>query len=80
MDFESAMQTFAEAWMAANRSGLVLGENPNKNSKSSPILPDQDSKAADEEKVSDFIFFQPLDVSNVSLNQFRKKEVKPHIG
>ena len=27
MDFESAMQTFAEAWMAANRSGLpVLGK------------------------------------------------------
>ena len=23
MDFESAMQTFAEAWMAANRSGRV---------------------------------------------------------
>ena len=54
MDFESAMQTFAEAWMAANRSGLVLGENPNKNSKSSQILP-EDSKATDEEKVSDLI-------------------------
>ena len=24
MDFESAMQTFAEAWMAANRSGRVI--------------------------------------------------------
>ena len=24
MDFESAMQTFAEAWMAANRGGRIL--------------------------------------------------------
>ena len=56
MDFESAMQTFAEAWMAANRSGLVLGENSSNknNSKVAPINSGADeTKAVDEQKVRD---------------------------
>ena len=55
MDFESAMQTFAEAWMAANRSGLpVLGsDNSNNKNKTLPMtLVDNSTRPADhEEKV-----------------------------
>ena len=57
MDFESAMQTFAEAWMAANRSGLpVLGsDNSNSNNKNKTLpmnLVENSTRSADhEEKV-----------------------------
>ena len=53
MDFESAMQTFAEAWMAANRSGLVLGENNlNKNTTKNPSdILTEESKTTEEKKV-----------------------------
>ena len=55
MDFESAMQTFAEAWMAANRSGLpVLGsDNSNNKNKTLPMnLVENSTRSADhEEKV-----------------------------
>ena len=55
MDFESAMQTFAEAWMAANRSGLpVLGsDNSNNINKTLPMnLVENSTRSADhEEKV-----------------------------
>ena len=55
MDFESAMQTFAEAWMAANRSGLpVLGsDNSNNKNKALPMnLVENSTRSVDhEEKV-----------------------------
>ena len=60
MDFESAMQTFAEAWMAANRGGRILIptenqpkiQDSNGSGSGGKTEEEENSKNGDDERVS----------------------------
>ena len=51
MDFESAMQTFAEAWMAANRGTKSANNSENLANNQNVSVENEESKSCDDEKV-----------------------------